>query len=174
MYNGPPEAANAQPATVDTTPPGVEAAPAAPNFPTDVTTLAVSIAASAGPDIAAQVGPDGFMAAATDWLQRVQGAAAPHAAAPSEAPEAASSGGSAQPSPSGRKLQQTAVFNFRQDVLVLYSEAGARAAGGVTSIQNMIRARVVESNKVGHKAQPEGLNVPLACGMPTPTLSVQV
>lgn len=155
IYNGPPEAANAKPATVDTTPEGATAAPEPlVVVSSDASTLEASIAAGAGPDAAAALGPEGFQAAAASVVQALspQAAAAPPAplAPAGDAPPA--TGAVAYPNSTavgGRRLQQSLnpAANTRQDVLLLYTSLAATRAGGVTALENAARARMVETNK---------------------------
>jgi hypothetical protein len=157
LYDGPSETANPRPATVDTTP---EGAPAAPEplvvLSSDLSTLAASIAASAGPDVVAALGPDGFQAAAASALQALspQAATAPPAplAPVDDTPAATAAAAAAYPnstSVGGRRLQQglNPSANTRQDLLVLYTQLAATRAGGVTALEAAVKSRVVETNK---------------------------
>jgi hypothetical protein len=166
IYRGPPESANANPTTI------ITAADDDPTtmpltLPADVATFAAAIAAGAGPDIAAELGSEGFTAAAASWIERAQAAAAA-AAAPAAAALASAiadttdgstrtAGGSSTGNADavqgargegGRKLKQTVVFNERQDILVLWTDYAATRAGGVDKIQAAIRTAIVNTNKM--------------------------
>jgi hypothetical protein len=153
IYRGPPETANAKPATVDTTPPGATDVTVPLEIPSDVTTLAAQIAASGG-----AVSPAAASAMAASWVARVQAAVAtppPPVAAPVEVPVPV--GGAGADSTSDRKLLQ-ATFNFRQDILMMYTEYAASTGGGVATLENTIRHRIAETNKA---YQDSGVNIDL-------------
>jgi hypothetical protein len=146
--NSPPGTANAKPATVDTTPVGATAVTEPLVITSDVETLAASMAASAGPDIVAALGSEGFAAAAASAIARAQAAAeAPPAPLASVEDPAATAADAAI---RGRRMQQTIpnpAANVRQDVLVMYTNFAASRGGGADTLQNTIRTRIVETNK---------------------------
>jgi hypothetical protein len=164
IYTGPPETANANPATVVTSAPDDPTTVPLPlmlSTPADVSALAAAIAAGAGPDTAAELGSEGFTAAAS-WIERAQAAAAAPADAlatpdgtttdSSASTTGSSSAGNAAAVPGargegGRKLKQT-MFNERQDILVLWTGYAADRAGSVDRIQALIRTAIVNTNKV--------------------------
>lgn len=146
--NSPPGTANAKPTTVDTTPVGTTAVTEQVAITSDVPTLAASMAGSAGPDIVAALGPEGFTAAATSAIARAQAAAAapPAPLAPVEDPAA-----TAEDAVSGGRRMQQAIpnpaANVRQDVLVLYTSFAARRGGGAAALENTIRTRIAQTNQ---------------------------
>jgi hypothetical protein len=146
VYRGPPEAANAKPATVDTTPPGAVDVTLPLAIPGNIPAFAAEIAASAG------LSPAAGMAMATSWVARVQAAAAtppPPVAAPVAEPTTSNGPGAASTGINDRKLLQS-TFNIRQDLLMMYTPgaaSSARGGGGAPELENTIRARVAETNK---------------------------
>lgn len=107
VFNGPPGAANPKPSSIDTAVPGTGPATLPLPLPSDVAALAAAIGAAAGPDVAAQMGPEGFAAAAAAWLERAQAGPAPVLASEEQGSADSSTAG-------GRRLQQTTTFNTRQ------------------------------------------------------------
>jgi hypothetical protein len=146
--NSPPGTANVEPATVDTTPVGATAVTEPVVITSDVETLAASMAASAGPEIAAALGPEGFAAAAANAIARAQAAAEapPAPLAPVEDPSATA----AVALIGGRRMQQAVPnpnANVRQDILVMYTSFAATRGGGAAALENTIRTRITETNK---------------------------
>ena len=141
------------PPKVDTSPQAIyknaAVAPAAVlTPPKDAETLAATMAASAGPDIIASMGRDGFLEAAKKWMAaKAVAAEVPTPATVDQVANATTVPVSDNTTTPGRHLLWETDFT-RIDILVTFTpQAAAAMSGGAWALVNRLRLVVAETNK---------------------------